>query len=100
MTIAASAGETSKRTFWHHRLRLTSTISDRSSNARRSNGTESVMAEAELNKIWDTIASGQTVEGWGERDHGDIHTLRRLRPDELYARKIKDAQVGKWQLLF
>lgn len=49
--------------------------------------------QAELDRISDTIAGGQRVDGWSGERYADIHVVRRLAPDELWVRRVPD---GKW----
>lgn len=51
------------------------------------------MTQAELNRIWTNCVAGTPEEGWGHKDHGDIHTLFNLPQDRVFARK---APNGDW----
>lgn len=54
------------------------------------------MKPSELDAIWRALNDGERVVGWGCESYFDIHVLRRLKPDELWARRVGRSQ---WRLL-
>lgn len=51
------------------------------------------MTQQELTKIWDTLASGGKVEGWGHVDNGDSHVVFPLNEHRSWERTAPD---GEW----